>query len=129
MLAGMTTPGPYVWIMKPATMYRIGLTLGSQAAGLPTSLFGIPVIANINSPAQVTLVDPAAILYSDSGQVDFDVSTDASLQLDGAPDATTSASTVLQTLFGRNLVAIRALRWLAWLRPTSGSVVWMTVAY
>jgi hypothetical protein len=30
MLAAVTTPGPLVWIMKPKTMYRIALTLGSQ---------------------------------------------------------------------------------------------------
>jgi hypothetical protein len=82
MLAAVTSPGPLVWIMKPKTMYRIALTLGSQAAGLPATLFGIPVIASINSPAQVTLLDPSAILYSDSGQFDVDVSTQALVQLD-----------------------------------------------
>jgi hypothetical protein len=50
--------------MKPKTMYRIALVLGSQAAGLPNTLFGIPVIASINSPAQIALIDPGALVYS-----------------------------------------------------------------
>jgi hypothetical protein len=56
--------------MKPKTMYRIALVLGSQAAGLPNTLFGIPAIASINSPAQIALIDPGALVYSDSGQFD-----------------------------------------------------------
>ena len=87
MLAAVTTPGPLVWIMKPKTMYRIALVLGSQAAGLPATLFGIPVIASVNSPAQMTLLDPSAMIYSDSGQFDLDVSTKRAVQLDTAPDA------------------------------------------
>lgn len=129
MLAAVTTPGPLVWIMKPTTMYRIALVLGSQAAGLPTTLFGIPVIASVNSPAQITLLDPSAILYADSGQFDIDVSDQASVQLDDAPDNPTTAATVLETAFGKNLVFVRALRWLAWLRVESGAASFMTVSY
>ena len=130
MLAAVTTPGPLVWIMKPKTMYRISLTLGSQAAGLPNTLFGIPVVASTTSPAQITLLDPSAILYSDSGQFDLDVSTRATLELNTTPADPTTASTIFETLFGRNLVAIRALRWLTWLNPTpTTSAAFMTVAY
>jgi hypothetical protein len=87
------------------------------------------VIASVNSPAPITLIDPAAILYSDSGQFDLDVSREAPLQLDTAPAEPTVSTTLLDTLFGRNLVAIRAPRWLAWLRPLGGSVAYMTVTY
>ena len=68
MLAAATSPGPLVGVMKPKTMYRIALVLGSQAAGLPATLFGIPVIAS-NTPAQITLLDPSAMIYSDSGNL------------------------------------------------------------
>jgi HK97 family phage major capsid protein len=130
LIAAVTTPGPLVWVMKPKTMYRIALTLGSQAAGLPATLFGIPVIASINSPAQIALLDPSAMLYSDTGQFDIDVSEQALLQLDDAPANPTVAGTVMASLYQRNLVAIRALRWLAWLNPTpTTSAAFMTVAY
>src|SRR5687767_6594466 len=81
---------------EPTTMYRIALVLGSQAAGLPTTLFGIPVIASVNSPVQITLLDPSAILYADSGQFDVDVSDQASVQLDDTPTNPTTAATVLE---------------------------------
>jgi hypothetical protein len=101
--------------------------VGSQAAGLPATLFGIPVIASTHSPAQITLLDPGAMLYSDSGQFDLDISEQASFQ---APAEPTTASTVFQTTFGQNLVAIKALRWLAWLNPSPTTTAsFMTVAY
>src|SRR5688572_14352903 len=118
MLAAVTSPGPLVWILKPKTMYRIALVLGSQAAGLPATLFGIPVIASNNSPAQITLLDPSAILYSDSGQFDLDVSTNALVQLDTAPTDPPTAATLYQSALQRNLVMVRAMRWLAWLNPS-----------
>jgi HK97 family phage major capsid protein len=130
MLAAVTSPGPLVWIMKPKTMYRIALVLGSQAAGLPATLFGIPVIASNNSPAQITLLDPGALLYSDSGQFDLDVSTQAAFEFNTTPAEPTAASTLFQSLYQRNLVAIRALRWLAWLNPSpTTTAAFMTVTY
>jgi hypothetical protein len=53
------------------------------------------VIASNNSPTQITLLDPSAILYSDSGQFDIDASEEALLQLDTAPDNPTVASSVM----------------------------------
>jgi HK97 family phage major capsid protein len=130
MLGSVTTPGPLVWIMKPKTMSYLALTLGSQAAGLPATLFGIRVIASINSPAQIALLDPSAIIYSDSGQFDVDVSRQATPQIDSAPTEPTGASDVMQSFFQRNLVGIKALRWLAWLNPSpTTSASFMTVAY
>ena len=68
LLAAVTTPGPLVWIMKPTTAYRIAATIGGTAAvNVPHTLFGIPLVLSANSPAQVTLLDPSAILYSDDG--------------------------------------------------------------
>lgn len=130
MIAAVTTPGPLVWVMKPRTMYRIALTLGSQAAGLPLTLFGIPVIASNNSPAQIALLDPGAILYSDSGQFDLDLSREATYQFDSAPADPTVADTVLLATWQRNVVSIKALRWLAWLNPAPTTTAsFMTVTW
>ena len=129
MLAAITTAGELTWIMRPKTLYRIALTLGSQAAGVPNFLFGIPVIASANAPAQITLVDASQILYADTGQFDVTTSEQSALQLDTAPDATPTASSVETSLWQGNLFAVKAMRWLAWLRPVSTSVSFMTVAY
>ncbi len=116
--------------MKPRTMNRIALTLGHQAAQLPKTLFGIDVIASTSSPARIALLDPHAMLLSDSGQFDVDLSEQASFQLDSAPSDPVTSSTIYQSMFQQNLLAIKALRWLAWLNPSPTTTAsFMTVAY
>ena len=87
MLAAITTDGGgLVWIMRPMTAYKIAATIGGTAAAdIPRTLFGIPLVLSINSPAQITLVDAAHILYSDTGGFDVDISTQAALQMNDAP--------------------------------------------
>ena len=59
---------PADWIMRPGTAARIAATIGGTAAvNVPRTLFGIPLILSANSPAQITLLDPSQILYSDDG--------------------------------------------------------------
>ena len=131
LLAAITTDGGgLVWIMKPMTAYRIAATIGGTAAvDLPRTLFGIPLVLSINSPAQITLVDAAHILYSDTGGFDVDISTQAAIQMDSAPTDPPVAATVIESLWPRNLFGVRVTRWLAYLRAQTGSVVYMTVAY
>jgi hypothetical protein len=130
MLAAVTTPGPLAWIMKPKTMYRISLVLGSQAAGLPATLFGIPVIASVNSPAQIALIDPQAMLYSDSGGFDLSASRHATIELDDAPANPTTAATLMHPMWARNDVAIKAMCALAWLNPSPTTTAsFITVSY
>ena len=130
MLAAITTDGGgLVWIMKPMTAYKIAATIGGTAAvDLPRALFGIPVVLSINSPAQITLVDAAHILYSDTGGFDVDISTQAAIQLDDTPTDPPVAATVITSLYQRNLFGVRVTRWLAYLRTQTGSVVYMGVA-
>jgi HK97 family phage major capsid protein len=129
MIAAITTPGAgLTWIMKKKTMATIAAALGA-VSGLPATLYGLPVIVSDNSPAQITLVDGAGILYSDSGQFDVSVSKDATLQLDTAPMSPPDATVVMTSLWQQNCVGVRALRWLAWKRIEAGSVVYMAVSY
>jgi len=130
LLAAVTTPGQRTWIMRPGTAYRIAATIGGTAAiDVPRTLFGIPLILSANSPAQITLVDPGQILYSDNDDVELSRSGSALLQMDSAPTDPPVAATVMTSLFQLNLWAIRAIRWIAYLRAQAGSVAFMTVAY
>jgi hypothetical protein len=131
MLAAITTDGgALVWIMKPLTAYKIAATIGGTAAAdIPRTLFGIPLILSINSPAQITLVDAGHILYSDTGALDISTSDQAMLQMDDAPTNPETAATVFLSLHQRNLWAVKVIRWLAYLRAQSGAVTYMTVAY
>ena len=83
----------------------------------------------MNSPAQITLVDAAHILYSDTGGFDVDISTQAAMQMDSAPTDPPVAATVIEVPVARNLFGVRVTRWLAYLRAQTGAVVYMTVAY
>jgi HK97 family phage major capsid protein len=131
MLAAITTAGTgLVWIGRPLTFYRIAATIGGTAAvDIPRTLFGIPIIMSLNSPAQLTLLDASCILYSDTGAVDVSISTQAALQLDSAPTDPPVAATVIESLWPRNLFGVRVTRWLAYLRAQTGAVTYMVVAY
>jgi HK97 family phage major capsid protein len=131
MLAAITTAGAgLTWIMRPLTAYRIAATIGGTAAvDIPRTLFGIPLVLSLNSPAQVTLVDAACILYSDNGGIDIGTTDEALLQLDSVPTDPPVAATTYESLWARNLWAVKVTRALAYLRAQTGSVTYMTVAY
>ena len=74
-------------------------------------------------------MDAASILYSDAGGFDVSISENALLELDSAPTEPTAASTVMTSLYQKNLWAVRVIRWLAYLRAQTGAVAYMTVTY
>ena len=131
MLAAITTAGNgLTWIMRPMTAYRIAATIGGTAAvDIPRTLFGIPLVLSLNSPAQITLVDASCILYSDTGVVDITTTQEALIQMDDTPTNPPIAATTFESLWPRNLWAIKVTRWLSYLRAQTGSVVYMTVSY
>jgi HK97 family phage major capsid protein len=132
LLAAITTSGGgLVWIMRPLTAYNIAAKFAAagMTTDIPRSLLGIPLVLSANSPQQVTLVDASHVLYSDSGAIDVDASEQAALQLDSAPANPTVAGTVIESLWPRNLWAVKVIRWLAYLRAQSGAVAYMTVTY
>ena len=129
MISAIGTPGNgLTWIMRKKTMASIDAALGAMS-GLPATLFGLPVIYSDNSPAQITLVDGQGIIYSDSGQFDVSVSSNATLQLDSAPMSPPDATAVMTSLWQSNSVGVRAMRWLAWRRVEPTSVAYMVVSY
>jgi HK97 family phage major capsid protein len=132
LLAAITTSGGgLVWIMRPMTAYNIAAKLAAvgMTTDIPRTLLGIPLMLSVNSPAQITLVDAGNILYSDTGGFDEDSSKSAAIELNDAPADPTTAATILQSLFQRNLWGVRVTRWLAYLRAQTGAVAYMTVAY
>jgi hypothetical protein len=91
----------------------------------PPSLFGIPIIESATSPQQITLLDPSQILLADEGIFDVSVSTQTSVAMDTAPDDTMA----LTSFFQHNIVGIKTLRWLNWLRGHDDAVAYMDVSY
>jgi HK97 family phage major capsid protein len=131
LLAAIATGGAsLVWVMRPLTAYKIAATIGGTAAAdVPRTLFGIPLVLSANSPQQVTLVDCAHILYSDDGGIAIDVSEEALLQMNDAPTDPATAATVFDSMWPRNLWAVKCTRWIAYLRAQTGAVTYMVVTY
>jgi HK97 family phage major capsid protein/HK97 family phage prohead protease len=90
-------------------------------------LEGIPVVASQNVPTGLVIaINAPAVLLADDGGVDFSVSTEASLQMDSAPDAPATATTVMVSLWQANMVGIRAERFVTWLKARTGSVQYLS---
>jgi hypothetical protein len=90
------------------------------------SIEGIPVVtsenivANGGSPADgalIAFINASDILLADDGAVDVDISTEASIQTDSAPDSPTTLRQFLFTLWQQNLVGISCERISTGLRP------------
>jgi len=99
------------------------------------SIEGIPVVtsenmvANGGSPTDgwpIVAMRASDILLADDGAVDVDISTEASLQMDSAPDSPNTASTVMVSLWQNNLVGIRCERFINWVKARSTSVYYIT---
>lgn len=134
MLSNITTAGSgLVWIARPVTAARVAATLGTGAADVPNSLFGIPMLLSLNSPQQITLVDASTILYSDSGAIDIATTDQASLLMDSAPGSVVQGAVgsapVHTALWQNDLFGVRVSRWVSYQRARDGGVVSMTVTY
>lgn len=87
------------------------------------TLEGIPVIVSENivstggSPVDgglIVAINARDVLLADDGEVGIDMSREASLQMDTAPDSPTTATTVLVSLWQRNMIALKAERFITW---------------
>jgi HK97 family phage major capsid protein len=110
---------PTHWITTPAVAVQIsGLRTTQSVQGFPgfnqpgDPLQGLPVIASAAAPANLLILISAPEIYlADDGGVDIDVSREASVMMDSAPVAGTTAYT---SLWQHNLVGIRAERFINW---------------
>lgn len=137
-IAGNNAPTSGVWIMPATVALSLSLMqnpLGqSEFPGLTMAggvLFGLPVIVSEyvttdSNGSVVALVNASDIYLADEGGIDISMSTEASLQMDSAPDNPTTASTVMVSLWQRNLVGFRAERSINWARRRSSAVAYLT---
>lgn len=127
-----------VFVMTETQAMRLSMVVNAfgqpefptiSAAG--GTLFGLPVITSENIPAEggspngkrIVILIPNEILMADENGVAIDVSREASVQMDTAPDDPATASTVMVSLWQNNLVGLRAERFINWKRRRTGSVV------
>jgi HK97 family phage major capsid protein/HK97 family phage prohead protease len=115
-------PTSGVWIMQSTTALALSLMLNplgtAEFPGIGMNggvLLGLPVIVSEYVPdGVVALVNAGDIYFADDGDVTVDMSREASLQMDNAPANPSDASTVMVSLWQRNLVGFLAERTLNW---------------
>lgn len=136
-----------VWIMNSTAAIQLFLmrnALGqAEFAGMLAdggTFMGRPVIVSDHvalsgSPAAgiIVLMIPSEIYLSDDGQVVVDASTEASLQMDDAPtmkstsgSPQTPVGTTVVSMFQTNSIAIRAERFINWVRRRDAAVQYLT---
>ena len=133
-IAANNAPTSGVWVMQATTALALSLMqnpLGqAEFPGISMTggtLFGLPAIVSEYVPdGIVALVNASDIYVGDEDGVDVSMSTEASLQMDDAPDNPTTASTVLVSLWQRNLVGFRAERAINWARRRASAVAYLT---
>jgi HK97 family phage major capsid protein/HK97 family phage prohead protease len=131
-----------VIVMSQSQALRLGLLVTSLGAPAFPNInkdggfvYGVPVItsenvaANGGSPADgriIVALAASSILMADDGGVEVNVSTEASIQTDDAPDSPQTASTTLVSMFQTNQVAILCERFITWTKARSGAAVYIT---
>jgi hypothetical protein len=126
MIAAVTTEGPFVWTMRPATFMTIALKIPGIAT--PGTLLGQPVVLTPHGPQQITLIDPNEIAYAiDPQGIDISLSNQTSITMTDAGGPPTSAQMV--SLFQTNATGFKTTFTVNWVRARDGSVAYMAVTY
>lgn len=127
-----------VLVMTSSQAMRLSLmrnTLGQKEfpdiAIAGGSIEGIPVITSENlvatggSPTDgypIVAINASEVLVADDGGVSIDISREASLQMNDAPDSPETTSTILVSLWQRNYIGIKAERFVTWKKGRTGAV-------
>ena len=125
-------------LLMPNTL-ALGASLMVNSLGQPSfpglstsggTLMGIPVITSQYAANQsgygnlVIAVDQSSIFLADDGQVTLDASREASIQMSDAPtnDASTGSGQSLVSMYQTNSIAVRAERYINWLKARTTAV-------
>jgi HK97 family phage major capsid protein len=128
------------WVTTPGLAMAIGMMqnpLGQPdfpGVGADGGTFmGLPMVVSESVPsdtagALLVLIKQSEILLADDGGVSIDVSREASLQMNSAPDNPATAATVFTSLWQQNLVGIRCERFITWSKRRPQAVAYISGA-
>lgn len=140
MFTANLAPTSGVWIMsnRQATAFSLmrnalGQKEYPDMTPLGGMLEGYPVIASEAVPdtsdgGMIVFVNAGDIWFADDGPVTIDASGEATIQMDTAPTDPTVAATVLISLWQRNLLGLRAERFVNWQKRRSAAVQYISGA-
>ena len=122
-------------ILMSATV-ALNLSLLQNALGQPEfpnigigggTILGIPVVVSQAVGARIIIINANDILLADDGPVEIDISEQASIVMDSAPQASPQ-TTELVSLWQRNYVGLRAEKFITWKKARSTSVYYISNA-
>ena len=138
------SPESMVVLMRQESALALSLMVTSlgnpQFPGLTMDggvLLGLPVITSQNiqytedSPQEggpIIFLKASEILLADDGQVNIDISREATLQMNNTPDDPATAATVMVSLFQHNMVGIRAERMINWVKRRPQAAQYISAA-
>jgi HK97 family phage major capsid protein len=145
-IAANIDPTGGAWIMSPTTAMALSLMLTSLGnRQFPTidmtggTLEGLPVIVSQSAGLVgasdgshiVVLVHAPSILLADDGMVAVDASREASVEMSDAPTNQSANGTgaSLVSMWQTNSTAIRAERWVNWVKGRSAAVSYLTAVH
>jgi HK97 family phage major capsid protein len=122
-----------VWVMSASLAIRLSMMRTNQDTPAFPKLsikggefYGLPVIVSNNvtgsgSPGDqfLILIDQREVLLADDGQMDIDVSAEASVQMNDAPSAGAQS---LVSLWQNGLLGLKCDRWIHWTKRRSQAV-------
>jgi hypothetical protein len=138
LVAGAWRVGTHLIMSVHDALFLAGLTGTNGSPLFPNigpmggTLWGVPVLVNaalensaVSPPSRyIGLVDAQSVFYADDKQVDLQVSTQATLQMDSAP----SMPAQQVGMFGASMIATKSVRYMGWYaRP--GSTAFLVTAY
>jgi HK97 family phage major capsid protein/HK97 family phage prohead protease len=115
----------------------LGQPLFPNVGATGGTVMGFTVITSNNvdytedSPAEgdnIIFMHAPDIFLADDGSAQIDVSREASVQMNDAPDDPATASTVMVSAFQQNLVFVRAERYINWLKRRDAAVQYIKAA-
>jgi hypothetical protein len=108
------------WVMSPSTALFLSMLRENGVRSYPnislsgnSNLLGIPTIISSAAQNNIILIESSQVVCADSGIL-LDVSGNASLQMESAPDDPPIDSSVMVSLFQRNYSGLRAVHWVRW---------------
>lgn len=106
-----------------------------SATGGTVQGYQVIVSGNVDATGDVSangdniiFLKPDEIMFADDGNVTIDISREASVQMDSAPDNPATATTVTVSAFQHNLALIRAERYCNWLKRRAAAVQYISGA-
>ena len=100
---------------------------GGLLAGCPLlTSSSVPSVGSGDSPGDwsttITLLDASELIIADDGLATISLSTQATLEMESAPDSPRTANTVTVNLWQNDLVAWKVLRFVNWTMARPGAV-------